>query len=260
MMMMPDHNAGQPPQRLTASELFVSGHGRALVLAVLFVAYIVTAAFSVALNLARLTLPAVVLAEDGAQGQPTLTDLLQLLVALGRLAVFLALAVAFSVWLYRVCKNLPALGNPKSRVEHSPGWAVGSFFVPFANLFVPYRAVREVWQKSDPGVRAEEDFMFAPSSSSSLLPAWWGAWLVSNILSNVAFRLQGRTGSPDAERFAVILDIVSDMVGVLAAALAIQVVRGIDRRQEERSRNVTYVPRTAPPPPLFTQAPRQPQA
>jgi hypothetical protein len=46
------------------------------------------------------------------------------------------------------------------------------------------------------------------------------------------------------------VEVVANLLAILSAALAILVVRGIDRRQEARSRNVTYVPHT--PPPLFT--------
>src|SRR5918997_1098797 len=80
-------------------------------------------------------------------------DLRQWAVALIHLAVRIALVVAFLLWLHRASKNLAALGNPKSRIEYTPGWAVGWFFIPFANLVMPYRAVREVWVKSEPPVR-----------------------------------------------------------------------------------------------------------
>jgi len=146
---------------------------------------------------------------------------------------------------------LPALGNAKSKVEYGPGWAVGSFFVPFVNLVIPYKAVREVWEKSDPAVRSGEDFLFAsPSSSPPLLLGWWIAWLASNFLNNISWRLQSRS-TPGTKDFLTGVDIVSELANIVAAVLAVMVVRGIDRRQAERARHVSYVPHTPPPPPLF---------
>jgi hypothetical protein len=91
--------------------------------------------------------------------------------------------------------------------------------------------------------------MFAQSSSAPLLLGWWIAWVVSNFISNISWRLQSRT--PDTETFVTGVDIISDLANIVAAALAIMVVRGIDRRQAERARHVAYIPNMPPPPPIF---------
>lgn len=244
-----------PAAGLAASEPFVSAHGRAMVVTGLFVAYIVAAFLSIASTVMQLATDPIVLASgDGADEQLTLNDLLMLLVGLAFFLVYVALAVAFLMWLHRVCRNVPALGNPKSGVEHSPGWAVGSFFVPFVNLVVPYKAVKEVWVKSDPAVRTGDDFMFAQPSSTPLVLGWWVAWLVKNAANNISLRLMSK-GTPDTQVFVGGVDIISDLLGILAAVLAVAVVRGIDRRQAERARHVAYAPHTPPPPPVFSHTP-----
>ena len=248
--MMNFENRTAPPSGLTASEPFVSAHGRAVVVVALFVAYILTALFSIVTNIVALAEPIVLITEEGQQ--VTLYDVLLLLSILATFLVCGALVVAFLVWLYRAVRNVPALGNPKSGVEYSPGWAVGSFFVPFVNLVVPYRAVREVWEKSDPAVRTGDDFMFAQPSSAPLVLGWWLAWIASNVLSNIAWRLHDDVMSPGTLRFVAGVHITSHLSGIVAAALAIPVVRGIDRRQTERARHVTNVSHMPPPPPVFT--------
>lgn len=250
-MAFPENQAPRPGG-LVASEPFVSAHTRATVVVALFVAYIFVAAANVVTNVARLMLPTVVIAAaDGEQEQLTLGDLAEFFVALATLFVFIALVVAFCVWLHRAVKNLAALGNPKAKIEHTPGWAVGSFFVPIANLFLPYKAVREVWVKSDPSIRDEADLFYTTTSSAPpLLLGWWLTWVATNILDNVSWRLSARANG--IESFIRGVDVVSDLVGIVSAVLAIMVVRGIDRRQAERARHVTYVPHTPPPPPIFT--------
>ena len=254
-MMTTEQNPAQDAGGLDAYEPFVSAHGRAMVVVALFVVYVAVSVCSVAVNFMRLAMSPVMLGGDGPEEQVSLADVLQLLVGIGNLLVYVSLVVAFLVWLHRASRNVPALGNPKSKVEFTPGWAVGWFFIPFANLVMPYRAVREVWEKSDPAVRTQQDVMFTPPSSGGLLLGWWVAWVASNVLSNASMRLQGAADTPEALRWTAGLDLVADLVGILAAALAILVVRGIDRRQQERSRHVVYLPHRPPPPPVFTPQP-----
>ena len=250
--MFPSPTPAPAPEALTASEPFVSAHGRALIVVALFATYIVVKLFSAAATVfGLLTEPLVIAAGESANEQVTLLDLLMLFAWLGSFLLYMALTVAFLVWLHRASKNIPAFGNPKSGVEYSPGWAVGSFFIPFVNLVVPYKAVREVWVKSDPSVRTGDDFMFAQPSSAPLVLGWWILWLASNVLSNIFWQIQSDEVLPGAEGFMAGVKLLSDLVNIIAAVLAIMVVRGIDRRQAERARHVTYVPHMPPPPPIF---------
>jgi hypothetical protein len=254
-MTIPDNQA-RAPEALTSNVPFVSAHTRAVVVVVLFVAYIVVALFSAASDvLAFFTNPVVVAAEEGVTERLTLFELLQGLAGLATLAVFVALAVAFLMWLHRASKNLRALGNPGQRIEFTPGWAVGWFFIPFANLVMPYKAVREVWEKSDPNVRTGDDFMFARPSSAPLLLGWWVTFIASNVAGNISGRLIADAHTDAALRFTAGVDLIASLLAVVAAALAILVVRDIDRRQAERARHVTYVPDMPPPPPLFRPQP-----
>lgn len=244
------------PAALTSSEPFVSAHTRAMVVVALFVAYIAVALSAVAARVAQLALPPFVLfAAEGDQEQLTLGDLLQFFVGLATVVVFVSLVVAFLVWLHRAARNLPALGNPKSKIEYTPGWAVGGFFIPFANLYMPYKAVKEVWEKSDPAAASPgDDLMFAQSASPPpWMLGWWVTWVASNVLANISWRIDSE--AHNVEGLIAGLEIFSDLFGIVSAALAIVVVRAIDRRQAERARHVTYAPHLPPPPPIFGPQP-----
>lgn len=247
-----------PREALTSSHPYVSAHGRARVVIFLFLAYVAVSLFSVVSNLLQISFLSDALAggavsEEGAE----MNDLRQGAAAMLHLAVYLALAVTFLLWLHRASKNLPALGNPQSHIEYMPGWAVGWFFIPLANFVMPYKAVREVWQKSDPAIKTETDRAFTPDASSPLLLLWWLSWIAMNVIGRITSRLGRDASSIDTMRWVTWADIVGDLVGALAAVLALLVVRDIDRRQEERARHVAHVPHTPPPPPLFTPPPPQ---
>jgi Domain of unknown function (DUF4328) len=175
-------------------------------------------------------------------------DLRQVAIALPKLFIYLTTVVLFSMWIHRAYRNLPALGA--SRLEYTPGWAVGWFFVPFANLFYPYRVVKEIWIKSDPEVDDTEASLWQSASAPPLLAWWWAAWIISNIVDNAIFRLNADAEKPAALLLLAQAELAANALDATAALLALFVVRGIDRRQEERSKRFTLV-NSPPPPPVF---------
>lgn len=253
-------NRTAPAAGLTAAEPFVSAHGRATLVILLFLGFIAVSLFSVISNLLQINLLTDALGVGGvSQEDAEMNDLRQQAVAVMHFLVYLAFFVAFLLWLYRANKNLAALGNPPSRIEFTPGWAVGWFFIPLAQFYMPYKAVREVWEKSDPAIKTEDDFMFTPTGSSVLLPVWWVSWIVMSLLGRASWSLQSGAKSIDSIVWVTWVDVVGDAIGIASAVLSILVVRSIDRRQAERAAHVTYVPNMPPPPPLFTTPPPPPQ-
>src|SRR4051812_36172180 len=77
----------------------------------------------------------------------TVDNLSELLVYAIMLNYFVA-GIAFIVWFYRIHKNAIALGA--QGFTSAPGWAAGGWFVPVANLYVPYQMVSETWKATDP--------------------------------------------------------------------------------------------------------------
>jgi hypothetical protein len=244
-------------QPLTAHKPFRPGRGRAAATVVLLVA-------SIALNLlaALLTFAEIV---NGAASRSTsgdevsVFDFLNLGVGLLHILVFVATVVAFCMWLHRAYSNLTALGNPKSALKHSPAWAVGSFFVPFINLVIPFRAVKEVWAKSDPAVGTDYYVASQEASAPLVMTLWWAFWLISNFVNNASVRLRFGTDSAGELLVAAYLDMFGSLLTIAAAAFAISVVKEINNRQEERSKHVNYVGQAPPPPPIF-HPPQAPEA
>jgi hypothetical protein len=82
--------------------------------------------------------------------------------------------IPIAMWIYRAHANLAVM---KCRdLKYSPGWAVGWYFIPIANLIEPFRAMRELWHRShslEPGTVRDAPEM-AP---------WWGTFIAANTLS-----------------------------------------------------------------------------
>jgi hypothetical protein len=58
-----------------------------------------------------------------------------------------ASGLAWLMWQHRAHRRLRELGIQD--LEFTPGWGVGWWFVPVANLFMPYKAVKELWRAGD---------------------------------------------------------------------------------------------------------------
>ncbi|MCC6908278.1 MAG: DUF4328 domain-containing protein [Phycisphaerales bacterium] len=157
------------------------------------------------------TLPAdvdpneVLLASDAAVA---LTGLIQFI-------LWIVTAITFLRWIHRSNKNLRALSDEP--MEFTPGWSVGWYFVPIANLFKPYQSMKEIWMVS----HKDED---APHS---ILVWWWSLWLISAFLGRLAFRLSIR--AEDANDYAVsaLAYVVSDVFDVFLALVALMMVKSI---------------------------------
>ncbi len=96
--------------------------------------------------------------------------------------VNLGSSLAFLIWLYRASRNLVDAGIVDLR--RSQGWIVASYFIPFVNLVVPFRAMRELYNRSHGEEAWHADAEVADVSS------WWscyiGALIIQVVLGMVA--------------------------------------------------------------------------
>ncbi len=157
--------------------------------------------------------------------------------------VYLATAVCYLIWIHRCYSNLPAFGNPIRSLSYSPGWAIGAWFIPLANLVLPYRLVRETWEKSTPFHQSR----LQADQPTHWFPLWWAFWLISNFVGNIYGRLALRENT-DPTTLAT-LSVASDLSSILATIFALVIVIDIDKRQEESSKSLQIGKYAVPPSP-----------
>ena len=222
---------------------FKSAHGRATIVKILLIVGAVAAILSLLTESLSIAFP-IPTEEQEISDNPIGTVLVffMLGIALLELTIYIATVVFFCMWLYRVYANLRAI-NPGSPLDHSPGWAVGSFFVPFVNLVIPYRAVREVWQKSG----HPDEAMFSLPSPPAWFPIWWTFWLLAGFANNISLRLNFNENVD--ETTATIISIIASVLSIIAALFAFIVVGEIDTKQEETSAKAKLGDLSGPPPP-----------
>jgi hypothetical protein len=136
--------------------------------------------------------------------------------------LFFLTAAVFIAWLYRAHRVAQSIAA--DRLTRGPGWTIGSWFVPFGCLWMPYQAVRDVWQASGPrgGARPQ------------LVLAWWLLFTVARwsgqLTSRFAVMLEG---DPGAEVDLYVFWAVRSVLEATAAVLAVAMVRRLMRMQRE---------------------------
>jgi hypothetical protein len=170
--------------------------------------------------------------------------------------IVLATIVLWLVWQHRAHSNLRALGA--SNLRYSPGWVVGWWFVPVAWWAMPYLTMRELWKASNPDAGAVD---WKSERDPLLLMAWWGMGIVWSILTIVSASTsvhRNSTGivySSGQLVHRVSWGIAANIAAVIAAVLALLVVRTIDARQTmKRERHTATWGSQGGPPPAATPA------
>jgi len=105
------------------------------------------------------------------------------------------------------------------------------------NLFRPKQVMNDIWRGSDPELPRLAS-SWRERRVPALLGFWWAAWLISNWISNVALRTaldaDPLRPTPEELRTETTAQVAADISDVVAAILAILVIRKLTARQEER--------------------------
>ncbi|TMR88424.1 DUF4328 domain-containing protein [Nonomuraea basaltis] len=128
---------------------------------------------------------------------------------------------AFLVWLFRVRANAEIL-SPDGHRRAMP-WLIFGWVVPIISFWFPKQIVDDVYDASAP----------TPSPPKGLLHAWWAAWLIGSWTSNVGARMLNDAEELEPLAGAARFDVVSIGLLLVAAVLAIFVIRKITDAQEE---------------------------
>jgi hypothetical protein len=145
--------------------------------------------------------------------------------------LFVAIVVVFIVWQFRHARNARLLG---SRRKLGPGWAIGGWFIPLANTVLPAMQMFGASKHSDNdgvGIRYE-------GGRGAPIVVWWAiVFAIAGVVESAALGM-----APDENVYGDLyvsdlaasdrLEAASDLVFIVAAVLAIVMVRTLTARQE----------------------------
>ena len=114
----------------------------------------------------------------------------------------------------------------------SPRWSVGWYFIPFANLVMPYRSLKETFKAS---FNSEE---WQNNRVPYDFPIWWATFLIGNGLSNVSLRMYLKLGeiyTHEQLNQISYIDIVADILLIINAIFLLRIVNIIYNNQKDKS-------------------------
>jgi hypothetical protein len=163
---------------------------------------------------------------------------LAMIMTLAHIGLLLVAAVLFITWLRRARENAEFLCDAQHR--YGRGWAIGSWFVPVAAFWIPGMIVRDIAVASDP--RTPPRGARIDTFRSQKVSLWWTCWMLQAVAGMVAQAktnnaLAGSGLSPASDlRIAASLSVLSAILCCIAAVLALDVIRSINRDQLSRPR------------------------
>jgi serine/threonine protein kinase len=156
---------------------------------------------------------------------------------------FLVSATLFLAWFRRAYANLAPLGA--RRLRYGRWWTVGAWVLPVFSLFRPKQLLNDIWRASDPDLPPDMGDRWRRRQVTPLLRWWWVAFLASILVRSITTEAVRTAASvmtlgllaSQLDRFEATADVqvLADLLTVLAGLLALRVVRRTTIRQEQRA-------------------------
>jgi hypothetical protein len=151
----------------------------------------------------------------------TANDTREQIIGIIYLIAYIISAVTFIQWFRRAYFNLHLKIN---YLNHTEGWAAGSWFVPIISLYRPYQIMKELYHETKE-LLTKKGIAFNQSFSTGALGWWWTIWIISNIIGQFVFRYSLKAETIDELTVSTIASMISNIVGVPLALITIKVVQ-----------------------------------
>lgn len=149
--------------------------------------------------------------------------------------MFILSVFLFSRWTYLMSYNAHIVGG--YYVRFTPTWAVLWYFVPLANLWKPYQAIKEITKVF--GVKKAQGMK--QSKRPLILPIWWTLWIAYNHLFSsrvwLSMLVGPATGIDIVDNFR--RDVVLILLKIPASIACIVLVGALQRLYEKRAGRLT---------------------
>lgn len=138
-------------------------------------------------------------------------------IGLAQAGAYVATAIVWLAWQYRLVSSVEPLTHEQP--VKTPGRSVLWWFVPLANLVVVPRIYADLRDKFAAG-------------AGSIVGQWFGMYLLSNLVTNVAGRYWAIADDLDGFRTGLNLWIASDALSIAAAVVAMRLILRLQGGQD----------------------------
>ncbi|MEX0173238.1 DUF4328 domain-containing protein [Streptomyces sp. LMG1-1-1.1] len=142
--------------------------------------------------------------------------------------VFLATATVFVMWFHRLRRNAE-IWAPDLHTR-TPGYAVGCWFIPFGNLWIPRSIAVGIWRAS-----RWEPYAADGRGELRLLNGWWTCWVVGTLVNWVSGQMYKTAETAETWVMATQWSLVGYALDAVAAVLAVLFVRRLTSMQHTKA-------------------------
>ena len=131
------------------------------------------------------------------------------------------MSILFLMWFRRAYYNLHQL---KNNLSYTDGWAVGSWFIPFANWVLPYRIMKEIYDSTRNLFIQRGDIQ--PKLPTNFVTIWWTISIISSVVNYFVFRAS-MLDDPTIEMSYTtsIINVIGTLLLIISLFLCIKVVK-----------------------------------
>jgi len=141
-----------------------------------------------------------------------------------QLLLQVVILVLFLVWTYRSTANLIMLGA--GPLTYTPGWAVGWYLIPIANIWMGFAVMSQLWRAS---------FSLSSNEPGKAVPArvwgWWLLLLAWTLLTIIGEQVAQEAATVETFRTGVKIYLAGTAAAMIASESLIMIVRSITRQQ-----------------------------
>jgi hypothetical protein len=146
-----------------------------------------------------------------------MNDLRQRMIGLLFLAVMVVHIVMFILWFRRAYYNVHQVANLNPKYDEAS--ASFAWFIPILNLFRPFQIMLDIWEKTQ--VNTER---LSERVGNQLVGWWWATHIITNILSNLSFRMMNAAQDIPTMMNATLFSAIAELTTIPALLLVIQIV------------------------------------
>ncbi len=138
--------------------------------------------------------------------------------------VLLAAATVWVCWFHRMRQNAESFAP--GRIRYGPGLAVGSWFIPVGNFFLPKQIANDIWTATTG----------RPAGAGRwLMHTWWWLWVLHLATELSAYRTWDEEKTADDALGTVLSALGGDVVAVVSTVFAVLFVSRLTKLQRERA-------------------------
>ncbi|OEV27942.1 hypothetical protein AN219_21655 [Streptomyces nanshensis] len=140
--------------------------------------------------------------------------------------------VLWCTWFWRVRVNAESFSP--GGIRYSSAMAVGSWFIPVCNLFMPKQVMNDVWSASNTAVPDWYGYGQRPPVRRGLVNTWWIFWLIYLCFFSANWDSWYDQSSISNAEESVAIAMFMDFFGIPASILAMVLVSRLTSMQDER--------------------------